>query len=144
MRMGNKPVGALARPAAVAPAKKARRPGKPARRHRGPVFAFIIALFAIGGAAAFAARTWPHAWPKAFALNSMFSFSAAKKPEVVAQKQTGHIIIPRSHSELCDRFSFDNKNGAMKTLNASPCHQREEVKIVDQVNSFSSSWRGAR
>ncbi len=144
MRIGNKPVGVLARPAAVALAAQVRRPRKPVRRRRLRMFLIIAAIIAIGGATPIIARTWPNAWPHAFALNNMFSFSVAKAPEAEPPKRAGQIIIPRSHSELCDRFSFDNKNGAMRTLEASPCHQRDEVKIVDQVNSFSSSWRGAR
>jgi hypothetical protein len=136
MRIGNKPVGVLARPAAVALAKQVRRPVR--RRRRVRMFLIIAAFIAIGGATPIVARTWPNAWP------NLLSFEVAKKPEAAPPKRAGQIIIPRSHSELCDRFSFDNKNGAMRTLEASPCHKREDVKIVDQVNSFSSSWRGAR
>jgi hypothetical protein len=136
MRIGNKPVGVLARPAAVALAKQVRRPVR--RRRRVRMFLIIAAFIAIGGATPIVARTWPNAWP------NVFSVSVAKKPEAAQQKRAGQIIIPRSHSALCDRFLFDNKNGAMKAMEASPCEQRGEVKIVDQVNNFSSSWRGAR
>ena len=57
------------------------------------------------------------------------------------RKQAGQIIVPRRNSELCDRYIFDNNNGAIKSGSTVPCNKTEDVNIVDQVNSFSSSWR---
>ena len=74
----------------------------------------------------------------------MFSLTAAKKPEPAVPSKVGHIIVTHGNSRRCDHFLFDNKSGGMRTVENSTCGKREEVKIVDQVNSFSSSWRGAR
>ncbi len=58
--------------------------------------------------------------------------------------KVGHIIVTHGNSDRCDHFLFDNKSGGMRVVENSTCGKPEEVKIVDQVNSFSSSWRGAR
>ena len=73
--------------------------------------------------------------------------SVAKAPEAPSQKQTGHIIIPRLNSQLCDRYLFDNVSGQMKQAETSPCSsasKKAEPNIADQVNSFHSSWRGSK
>jgi hypothetical protein len=66
---------------------------------------------------------------------------AQKNEGALLRKQAGQIIVPRRNSELCDRYIFDNNNGAIKSGSTVPCNKTEDVNIVDQVNSFSSSWR---
>jgi hypothetical protein len=142
MRMGKKPQGVRLKPPAFGPlAAEVRRRRKPKPRRVGLLFLMVAALAAIGGSATLAARTWPNA----FSLNTMFSLTAAKKPEPAPPSKVGHIIVTHSNSARCDHFLFDNKSGGMRALEASSCGgKREDVKTVDQVQSFSSSWRGAR
>ena len=141
MRMGNKPAGVKLKPPAFAPlAAEVRRRRKPKPRRTGLLFLMVTALAVAGGSATFAARTWPNV----FSLNTVFALTAGKKPEPAPSRQVGHIIVNHDNSPRCDHFLFDNKSGGIRAVENSTCGKREEVKIVDQVNSFSSSWRGAR
>ncbi len=68
-----------------------------------------------------------------------------EKNEIIGgRNQSANIIVPRPNSELCDRFLFDNSNGAIRSAEAAPCNKSEGANITKQVNSFSSSWRGWR
>ena len=142
MRVGKKPAGVKVKPAFAPLDAELRKRRTPAKRGSGRVFVLLAVLVAIGGSATFAARTWPNA----FSLNTMFALTASKKPEPAAPSKVGHIIVTHGNSARCDHFLFDNKSGGMRALESSNCGggKREDVKIIDQVQSFSSSWRGAR
>ena len=63
------------------------------------------------------------------------------------QNKSGHIIIPRMNSQLCDRYVFDNASGHVNKAETSLCSaasKKPEVNISDQINSFHSSWRGSK
>jgi hypothetical protein len=135
MRVGKIPDGVLAR---LSPAMQARmKRKKPRRRNRGLVFLVIGACLAIAGSATVLTRSWPKDW----SMN--FSPVLAKKDGALPQ-QSGHIIVSRNNSQLCDHYLFDNRSGVMTATEAQPCHKRKEVPVADHVTSFSSSWRVAR
>ena len=144
MRVGNKPAGVKVKPAFGPLDAEIRKRRKPKRRGGRVVVLMIAALAVIGGSAAYAARTWPNSWPNVFSLNTMFALTAGKKTEPAQPSKVGHIIVTHGNSARCDHFLFDNRNGAMRTVENSTCGggKRDEVKIIDQVQSFSSSWRG--
>lgn len=136
MRMGNKPDGRTGRFAPAAFGRiKARIKARARRRNRGLVLLAVATCLAVAGSGALLAHSWP------IALSPM----AGKTADPAPQKKTGHILISRSNSDLCDRYLLDNASGAMKAVDTAPCSQkRPDVSIVDQVNSFSSTWRGGR
>jgi hypothetical protein len=101
------------------------------------VFVIIGAVLALAASTVILAVSWPKAPAPA----------VAKKIDAVAPQQAGHVVIPRANSDLCDRYLFDNVSNTMKAVETSPCQsksKRKEVDISDQVNSFSSFWRGGK
>jgi hypothetical protein len=135
MRMGNKPDGMTTR---FAPAMAGRAKPKPARRSYRAALVIVAAFIAIAVSGTIFAR-----WPKAAAPAP----AVAKKEPAAPQKLSGHVIISRTNSELCDRYLFDNVTGTIKPVETLPCSsagKRPDVNIADQVNSFSSHWRGAK
>lgn len=58
------------------------------------------------------------------------------------RNEPGRILVPRRDS-LCDRLLFDNNGGGMRVDGAVPCGGQKASKVND-ANSFSASWRGAR
>ena len=80
------------------------------------------------------------------------SAGSAAAPKVDAnagrKKNEGQILVPRANSEICDRYMFDNSNGAMRPVEALPCDQRDPRKATattaEQTTSFTSGWRGAK
>ena len=87
-----------------------------------------------------------HTWPKLLGLCAGAGAGRrANKPEPRCAKPSGHIIIPRINSQLCDRYVFDNASGQVNKAETSLCRaasKKPEVNITDQINSFHSSWRG--
>ena len=133
MRLGMKPVSIPTRPV---PTGQNRPKTRPVKRNHRTALLIVTAFVLVGGSAAAYVVTRPKA-PEPV---------VAKAPEAPPQKPTGHIIIPRVNSQLCDRYLFDNVSGQMKQAETSPCSaasKKPEVNIADQVNSFHSSWRGA-
>ena len=157
MPVGNKPDGVTAAPspalpaglsaivvpgrlAPIAPVKRAK---KPAQAKRGGLLYLVLAT---GLALAASAAVLNH-WPKLWAFAPAPAPVVANKPDPAALNKSGHIIIPRMNSQLCDRYLFDNVSGQMKQAETSLCSaasKKPEVNIADQVNSFHSSWRGSR
>lgn len=138
MRLGLKPVSIPARPVPIAQNRARNRPKtRPVKRNYRTALLIVTAFVLAGGSAAAYIVTRPKA-PEPV---------VARAPEAPPQKPTGHIIIPRVNSQLCDRYLFDNVSGQMKQAETSPCSaasKKPEVNIADQVNSFHSSWRGSR
>ena len=134
MRLGMKPVSIPARPV---PMGQNRPKARPVKRNHRTALLIVTAFVLAGGSAAAYVVTRPTA-PEPV---------VARAPEAPPQKPTGHIIIPRVNSQLCDRYLFDNVSGQMKQAETSPCSaasKKPELNIADQVNSFHSSWRGSR
>jgi hypothetical protein len=131
MRIGNKPDGMTAR---AAPPAQGQAP-KPVQRHRGFVFLMIAACLVIAAFATILAVSWPNVQVPGF----------TKRTDAASKKPSGHVIISRTNSELCDHYVLDNTNGAMKAVETLPCSgKRPDPNIADRVNSFSQSWRGGR
>ena len=128
------------RSAPGAPVKRAKRPA-PAKRGGLPYL-----VFAAGLALAASAYVINHTWPKLWAFAGPAPV-AANKPDPAMAHKSGHIIIPRMNSQLCDRYVFDNASGHVNKAETSLCSaasKKPEVNITDQINSFHSSWRGAK
>ena len=137
MRLGLKPVSIPARPMLPASIARNRPKPRPVKRNHRTALLIVTAFVLAGGSAAAYVVTRPKA-PEPV---------VARAPEAPPQKPTGHIIIPRMNSQLCDRYLFDNVSGQMKQAETSLCSaasKKPEVNIADQVNSFHSSWRGSR
>ena len=160
MPVGNKPDGVTAAPALPAglraivvpgraapvalpiPVKRAKKPA-PAKRGGGLLYLVLAAGLALAASAAVVNHTWPKLWAFAPAPPP----AVANKPDPAMLHKSGHIIIPRANSQLCDRYLFDNVSGQMKQAETSPCSaasKKPELNVADQVNSFHSSWRGSR
>ena len=157
MPVGNKPDGVTAAPSPAIPAGLSAiirpgrsAPGAPANRAKkaAPAKRSGLAYLVLAAGLALAASAFVinHTWPKLWAFAGPAPV-VVTKPDPAAHNKSGHIIIPRMNSQLCDRYVFDNVSGHVNKAETSLCSaasKKPEVNITDQINSFHSSWRGSR
>jgi hypothetical protein len=121
-------------------------PPAPKRKSSGWGMVFGSLIFVTGfGAAMYAAVVLAVSPGRPLPTNGSAAAASPKiDPDVVAKRQ-GQVLVPRTNSQICDRFLFDNNSGIMKMLESQPCDQRNSpANLAEQANSFSSGWRGTK